>query len=129
QAADALRELLAGGETDPRLGPLVRVVHSEVAAPGGPFHGVYVYLDLRPGNPPERVFDAVARQLNAFESRFAPLVAFRVGYALVAFGLNFSEPDREVEVERQADRMRVRHPELSRALDLYAAGGQYPLPL
>ena len=129
QAAQNLRELLAAGETDPRFGPLVRVIHSETAAPGGPFHGIYVYLDLRASNPPARVFDAVARQLDAFEARFAPLVAFRVQYALVAFGLNFGEHAREVELERQADQMLVRNPELARAIDQYSPTGEYPLAL
>jgi hypothetical protein len=105
------------------------VIHSKTKAPGGTFHGIYVYLDLRPEHPPDLVFDAAARRIAAFETRFAPLVAFRVEYALVALGLNFGESERELALEQHADQMRVRHPEVSKALNAYAAQGDYPLAM
>jgi hypothetical protein len=128
-AQQALRKCLAAAEADPPFARAVRVIHDEVAAPGGRFHALYFYLDLRPGQPLAPTFDALARQFLAIESDFAPLVAWRVQYALVVLGINFGEQDREVESERQADRMRGRHPELSQALDRYSPRGSYPLAM
>jgi hypothetical protein len=128
-ARQALGNCLAAAESDPPFRQAVRVIHDEVAAPGGPFHALYFYLDFRPGRPIAPVFDALARQLTAIESRVALLVAWRVQYALVVFGINFGEPDRELEVERQADRMRARYSELSRNLDRYSPTGTYPLAM
>ncbi len=63
------------------------------------------------------------------ETQFAPLVGHRVQYALVFFGITFGMPDQEMEAERQADKMRERHPELSQKIDAYGAGNADLLPI
>jgi hypothetical protein len=124
QALQALQDCLKEGAN-----AAIRVIHIETAAPGGPFHAVYCFLELRPGRQLAAVFDALGRLMLALEAKFAPLVAWRVQYALVVLGINFGEPTREIEAERQADQMRRRHRELSDALDRYSSTGKYPLAM
>lgn len=123
--------LLAGTafkpERDPALAPHLRIVVRREAAPGGTFYGVFLYLDASVSTP--ELFDGVARKLQEIEAQFAPLVAHRVRYALVLFGINFGNPKQEIEAFRQADRMRQRHPELSRRLDDYSTRDADMLPI
>ena len=123
--------LLAGplfkAEKDPDLAPALRVLHRKLEAPGGPFYGVYFYLDV--SNPTPQLFDALARKMLAVETQFAPLVAHRVQYALVFLGINFGMPKQEIEACRQSDKMRDRHPDLSRKIDGYSTADADVLPV
>lgn len=122
--------LLAGKlfktDGDPDLAPALRIVHRKETAPGGPFFGVYFYLDAT--DPTPELFDALAGKLADIEQQFAPLVAHRVQYALVFLGINFGSP-LELEACRQADEMRARHPELSRRIDDYSTRDSDLLPV
>lgn len=123
--------LLAGKllktDGDPDLAATLRIVHRKETAPGGPFFGIYFYLDVT--NPTPELFDALAGKIADIEKQFAPLVAHRVQYALVFFGINFGQPQREMEAYRQADEMRARHPELSRRIDDYSTRNADLLPV
>ena len=106
--------------TDPELAPVLRIVTRAKDAPGGEHYGVYFYLDVA-RTPAPRVFDALARRVIDIDTQFAPLVAHRVQYALVYFGVNFGQAKKEIEVEKAADDMRARNAELSRRIDEYGA--------
>lgn len=129
EALLTFRNCLMEAESDIQFRRAVRVIREEVTAPSGPFHAVYFFLDLQPGQQLAVAFDALARHFAVFESRFAPMVAWRVTYALVVLGVNFGDPGLEMEVERQADQMRIRNRELSEALDRYSSKGTYPLAM
>lgn len=126
------RALLNGSlfktSTDPELAPVLRIVHRTKDAPGGEHHGIYFYLDVSP-TPAPRVFDALARRIIDIDTQFAPLVAHRVQYAMVYFGVNFGNAKKEIEVERAADEMRARNAELSRRIDEYGAKDGDLLPI
>ncbi|HEY1191317.1 MAG TPA: DUF4826 family protein [Gemmata sp.] len=123
--------LLAGKlfktETDPELAPVLRIVYRKLAAPGGPFFGLYFFLDA--SNPTPQLFDRIAHRLQEIETQFAPLVGHRVQYALVFFGINFGMRALELEACRQADLMRGRHPALSHSIDNYSARDAGVLPV
>ncbi|MGE3805485.1 MAG: hypothetical protein AB7K24_12490 [Gemmataceae bacterium] len=128
-AQSALKACLASADSDPLLTRSCRMIHERMRAPGGLFHGLYFFLDFQPGQPAAPLFDALARQLLLCEERFAPLVAWRVQYALVALGVNFGESARELDIERQGDQMRARHAELSQALDRYSPTESFTLAM
>jgi hypothetical protein len=112
---------------DPDLGSTLCIAHRRKDAPGGEHHGIYFYLDVSRHTP--RLFDALAKRIVDIDSYFAPLVAHRVQYAMVYFGINFGHAAQEIEVEKQADDMRARHPELSRRIDEYGAKDGDLLPI
>lgn len=118
----ALRSPLFDTSADPELRAAVRILTKRKSAPGGDHVGVYVYLDLA-GKPGPRLFDAVARRMIALDAQVAPLVAHRVLYALVVFGIDFGQPTAEIDACFQVDQMRARNPELSRRIDLYGLKG------
>jgi hypothetical protein len=109
------------------LASTVRIVHRRKAAPGGEHHGIYFYLDV--SRHTLRLFDALAKRIVDIDAYFAPLVVHRVQYAMVYFGINFGNAAQEIEVEKQADDMRVRNPELSRRIDEYGAKDGDLLPI
>ncbi len=121
---------LFDGRTIPEFGHAIHIAsRQEQIAPCGPFFGLYPVINLRAASSLPRLYDALAQRLLEIETEFAPLVAYRVQYAAVVFGLNFGTPTEEIEAERQADEMRVRHPELSASLDEYGAKGTFLLPM
>lgn len=128
RAEELLRGALFDTSADPDLTPTLRILHRRKEAPGGDHHGIYFYLDVS-GRPGPRLFDALARRMVEIDTQFAPLVAYRVQYALVYFGVNFGQPAKEMEVEKQADEMRARNPELSRRIDEYGPKGNDMLPI
>ena len=127
RAERSLRGPLFKPDTAPPLASALRILHREEEAPGGPFHGLYFCLDVSAPTP--ELFDALANKLLAVETQFAPLVAHRVQYVLVFFGVNHGMPDQEIEACRLADKMRERHPELSRRIDDYGPAGENLLPV
>jgi hypothetical protein len=114
--------------TDPDLAPVLRILHRCKDAPGGEHYGIYFYFDVE-RIPAPRVFDALARRIVEIDTQFAPLVAHRVQYALVYFGINFGNHAQEIEAERQADQMRARNVELSQRIDSYGAKDGDLLPI
>jgi hypothetical protein len=131
-AAGRAEELLKGAlfqtTADPLLAPVLRIVHRRKPAPGGDHHGVYFYLDVS-GPPEPAAFDALARRITEIDTQFAPLVAHRVQYAMVYFGINFGTGEKEIDAERRADEMRARNPDLSRRIDEYGLKGSDLIPI